>query len=475
MMTMNKPFIKLFRASSGYYIYDVNTNSVLKVKEDLYSAIQKLIKYGSKEIELLDKKILNEIKALQEDGYLKPNNISEIINPFSSTYKSYLHHKMGTLILEVTQKCNFRCKYCSYSSDEFFDRNHNSAHMTFDMAKNAIDLYFKNSVYNNEKSICFYGGEPLIEFDLIKKCVIYANSKFSNNNKKITYKMTTNLSLISVDMIKFFSANEFYISVSLDGWAEYHDKNRRLALNPDKYGTHNIVYNKVKMIHQMRDKYPLHITFHSVYDGSVPRSKLEEYFQSDMILSNYDYSINMMDSNDVNNYFTSSDNDMLIYAQLELLKIYFSDIEKHKNKELNNKYDYILNGLKTHDILPCKCSHGGPCIPGYVNLYVTSQGIFFPCEKFPHNASCAQIGSLEEGFDYDKIYRLLNFGKLSEENCKVCWAIRLCSLCPIYGIGGETLSKSVKLKRCNYLRESILRDLKDLCALKYLKTKNIIE
>lgn len=97
--------------------------------------------------------------------------------------------------------------------------------MSFEMAKKAIDLYFLNSAYIKQKSISFYGGEPLLEFDLIKQCVEYSCSKCSSNN--IEFHMTTNASLLTEDMLRFFHKHNFYITISIDGYEEYHNKNRK--------------------------------------------------------------------------------------------------------------------------------------------------------------------------------------------------------------------------------------------------------
>lgn len=459
---INKPFIKLFKAAGGFYVYDVNTNHLLKVDQLLYNALLSILKNGMKNVEPLPETIQNDLFSLQSEGYLKDNPIKQIISPYSCVFKGYLHGKMNSLILEVTQKCNFRCKYCDYSSDEFFNRNHSTKDMSIEVAKKAIDMYFENSIYENSKSFGFYGGEPLMVFPLVKKCVEYIKSKCDSN--EVFYRMTTNGALLSEEMIKFFSENKFKITISLDGPKDYHNKNRRFFA--DDSGTFDTVYKKLKMIYEMKDSYPLHITLNTVWDGGISRTEIENYFRNDPIIKNYSFNINNMVSSDLNTYFTVEEKDVLIDKRNDLENIL---VKKFNNEDIleltNNKYNYLLNRLKDHYDLPETYHHSGMCIAGRQNLYVTTDGNLFPCEKFPLNCSYSKIGTVWEGFYYNKIHQLLNFGEITKEECKKCWAIRLCSMCALVANGKDVLSKSAKLAYCTQQKQQLIADLKSIVSL----------
>ena len=122
--------------------------------------------------------------------------------------------------------------------------------------------------------------------------------------------------------------------------------------------------------------------------------------------------------------------------------------KRHKQLELNDKEH-----------------HGGPCIPGSQRLFVDVDGNLYPCERVSEESEVMRIGSLDEGFDYNKIYDILNFGKLTEENCKNCWAFRYCSLCAAYADDLDTLSANKKMKNCNNVRSILENQLKDYCML----------
>ena len=457
----NKPFIKLFKSASGFYVYDINTNQILKTSDVLYNSLSSILKYGLQITDSFSDEIKQQLINLSNEGYLKENPIQRIVSPYHRFYKSFLYGKMSSLVLEVTQQCNFRCEYCDYSSHEFFNRNHNIKDMSIDMAKRAIDIYFENSIYENIKSFAFYGGEPLLVYQLIKQCVQYIQTKVDNN--ETIYRITTNGSLLTEEMVQFFSENNFLITISLDGPPYYHNKNRKFSCN--SIGTFQLVYQKLKMIHELQYKYPLSININAVWDGSLPKKVIEDYFMNDPIIGNYPFEINEMSSSDLNTYFAIEEDDILIDGNNKLKRILTNKFLKKNNTARNEENKHLLDMLKVHTSLSEEYHPSGMCIAGQKNLYVTADGDFFPCEKFSTNCKYAQIGTITEGFDCTQINKLLNLGQITEEECKKCWAVRLCSICALGANGGEVLSREAKLSYCTLQKQNILQDLKNLVTL----------
>ena len=107
----------------------------------------------------------------------------------------------------------------------------------------------------------------------------------------------------------------------------------------------------------------------------------------------------------------------------------------------------------------------GPCIPGIVRLFVNVNGEFFPCEKVPELAySC--IGNIDNGFDIERIKQIMNIGRLSEKECKSCWAVRLCSCC-LNDIECHncTIDCQSKLAGCGERKNMALSNLFDITVL----------
>lgn len=189
-----KAFIHCFSTNNHYYVYDVNTNSILRINKEIYV---KLNEHTDIET-LLDDKIVQ----MREQGFLRSNNpLIKIEHPLTDTLKSQLENNVELLILQVTQNCNFRCEYCVYSGS-YVNRVHSKKRMSLETAKKAVDFYYNHCKNTKSAQIGFYGGEPLLEIELIKEIVEY--SKILFRGKEIIFNMTTNASLLDDDKIDFW-------------------------------------------------------------------------------------------------------------------------------------------------------------------------------------------------------------------------------------------------------------------------------
>ena len=127
MELSNKPFIHLFRTRNQYYFYDANTCSIIRINETMYD----ILKNKENFLEL------EQLKKLYENGFLQSKEDIIIEHPASSGIESYLDEGMQQLILQLTQNCNLRCKYCVYSGS-YKNRVHTNKRMTFEIAKKQL-------------------------------------------------------------------------------------------------------------------------------------------------------------------------------------------------------------------------------------------------------------------------------------------------------------------------------------------------
>lgn len=175
----------LMKSPYNYYFYDVNKNSIIKISKELYYFLNNGtygLHYGI---------LKEEIEGLQKQGYLLENPIKEICNPEIDDIEYFLNYKVSMLTLQVTQKCNFRCSYCNFTyGDNITNRSHSPVSMTWETMKEAVDFFAAHSRDKREVNIGFYGGEPLLELELIKKGIDYSQYVF--RGKHLTYSMTTN-------------------------------------------------------------------------------------------------------------------------------------------------------------------------------------------------------------------------------------------------------------------------------------------
>lgn len=214
------PFIKLFRTLDNFYFFDVNSNSIVRINEAVSHKIEDLIAGND---------ILNQdmdIARLKKRGYLKANNENIIVEHSAlNTVGEYMNGNLRQLILQVTQNCNLRCKYCVYSGS-YVNRTHTKKRMSFEIAKQAVDFYFAHNTNKDAGVISFYGGEPLLEMELIKKIVVYSEKLYEG--KELRFNMTSNATLLTDEIADFLYEHNFNLTISLDGPEEVHNQSLSL-------------------------------------------------------------------------------------------------------------------------------------------------------------------------------------------------------------------------------------------------------
>ena len=123
--------------------------------------------------------------------------------------------------------------------------------------------------------------------------------------------------------------------------------------------------------------------------------------------------------------------------------------------------------------MPCVWT-GGPCIPGGRKIFVNVDGDIFPCEKVNELSDNMKIGNVYSGFNFEKCSKLLNIANLTEEECKKCWAGRLCYLCCLFCEKNGELSRSERLSNCKMVRQHLINYFKIYaCLIEHNYDKNV--
>lgn len=192
----------------GHYIYDANRNEILAVSKDLFNYISEV---QAGKVCHASYKSDQEFQLLQSCGYCCDSPLQDIAYPSIDLLKVKLERNIRMLTLQLTQSCNFRCDYCIYSGNSSYNRAHSHNSMSISTAKHAIEFFKMHSIDNSNPVVAFYGGEPLLRFNEIKLITQYAEQVFEG--KHISFRITTNCSLLSEEMVKFFfdSGHEFYL------------------------------------------------------------------------------------------------------------------------------------------------------------------------------------------------------------------------------------------------------------------------
>ena len=213
--------IKTFKTPMCNYIYDRETNSILSVTQEQYEAFCRICKNAQTNE---DVKVLN---IFQDNGYCKDGIVEHIEHPQDKFLEFHLEKKVQKLTLQVTQNCNLRCAYCCYTGEKYNNREHSNKTMPFEIMKQSVDFLMQHSTNSPKVDIGFYGGEPLLEFQKIRKLIGYIEERYPY--KKITYSMTTNGTLFNTENIQFLIEKNINVMISLDGPRELHNINRVYA------------------------------------------------------------------------------------------------------------------------------------------------------------------------------------------------------------------------------------------------------
>lgn len=431
-MNQDIPLLTLLNCKSGKYLYDANTNTILKVENVVFEKLKELEKIGYKNFikkNNSEEPVIKTIIRMYGEGFLHPSNIEKLKHPVSDYIHDYLQNGINGLILQVTQNCNLKCRYCSFACDEsILNRKHSEKVMNWETAKKALDFLKEHAKDSKSISIGFYGGEPLIEINLIEQCIEYAKSLFFD--KIITFNITTNGTIMNHEILKVLKDNNVVLLISLDGPREIHNINRRYFVNGK--GSFDKVYENLLFIKNTEYEYFKTIRYNSVIELDNNKVKdVVDFFTSNEVTKNNDYQLTLVSDNFINiNY--SETNEFLYSKETYIFK---NLIDYLSGKTYSYDFSY-LNNLKSlaqsisyEKELPKTYHNCGPCIPGHLRLHVDVDGIFRPCEKISEKSGEMIIGSLDDGFMYDNIYSQLNYGLSKGLKCKNCWAIRLCQMC----------------------------------------------
>jgi len=468
-MKENLPLIHIFKSVDKYYFYDTDKHKVVKLSQEIYKLLEQQIQSGIKVSH-------PALKNLEEKGFLSLNRIEEIISPAENMVEYILKNKISKICLQVSQQCNFRCSYCVYS-DEYENRNHSSKKMNWTTAKKGIDLLIDHSKDSPELEVGFYGGEPLLEFDLINECLKYA-SKVAEG-KKVSFTITTNGSLLNEDMVRTFLKYDMTVSVSLDGPREIHDKNRKFAANGR--GTFDQVYNNLKTVIKKYPEFKKRLQFSMVIDPTINMNCLAQFISAEDLFNERGVAATLIKKQyrknelDYNLEFIRDWEYNKFRYFLSLLGKVSSQNEKNTFISVHKiLIDFIADSNQSFTTLGKQNHPSGPCIPGQTRLFLNVDGDLYPCERVNETSHVMKIGSIDGGFEFDKIRNLLNIGKLTEEECKNCFAFRGCFLCAAAADKGDQseLSKELKLLACAEVRYTFEEMLKDACTLKELGITN---
>ncbi len=419
LINVEKKNYILSGAYGAIYELDEETTSLLKKKNDIGKS---KIKSEIGTVELQKK-----LKQLEESFIIKTNKNYAIIEKINN--QRNVIENISCLTLMVCQKCNLRCSYCYGDGGEYSD----SGEMTFEIASKAIDHLFNVSPSKN-LSIIFFGGEPLLKFQLIQEVVKYADEKANNCDKNVRYSITTNATLVNSEIAEFLAHNQFNVTVSIDGNEESNNKNRYYA---NGSGGFLQTINGIKLFSEQG----VHISARATVCNNNCNNILENL--KSLLKENFCYihfapAANMMNLESYN----------IFMKQMNKIADYYFECIAGKRYNIAVKIRNINDIVKRIHVGGIRNSH---CGAGNNMLAVDIHGELYPCHRFVSNKE-TQIGTLNQGINEEKTGKL-KFS-LSESQCKDCWAVVLCGGgCPYENYQENKVIEVPDAALCHVMRE----------------------
>lgn len=346
-----------------------------------------------------------ELKALCDDDSL----FSE------DTYRPFVdmltEAPIKSMCLNIAHDCNLRCEYCFAAQGDF---GHGRKLMPFEVGKAAIDFLIKHSANRHNLELDFFGGEPLMNFDVVKQVVEYARSVEKEHNKNFRFTITTNGVLLDDDSIDFINREMSNVVLSLDGRKEVND---RLRPTVNKKGSYDIIVPKYQKLVEARGDKEYYVR------GTFTKYNLD--FADDVMHLNelgFDQISVEPVVTDPELSYALTEKDLPAIAE-EYEKLSKLLIERKKNGTGFNFFHFMID----LDQGPCAIKRLRGCSCGNEYVAVTPEGDIYPCHQFVGMDEWKMGSVLDDSVNIEMKKMFSKANIYSKEECADCWAKFYCS------------------------------------------------
>lgn len=434
--------------SNGYNIVlDVNSGAVHVVDDVTYDVIELFEKLDAEAIisELSSKykeeeirEVIDEVEQLKKDGQLFTEDIYQ---PFVEKFKETRQTVVKALCLHIAHDCNLACKYCFAEEGEYHGRREL---MSFEVGKKALDFLVANSGNRVNLEVDFFGGEPLMNWDVVKQLVEYGRSLEEPNNKKFRFTLTTNGVLLNDEIMEYLNKEMSNVVLSLDGRKEVNDRMRPFRTGK---GSYDLIVPKFQKLADSRNQTNYYVR------GTFTRDNLD--FSEDVKhfadLGFKQMSIEPVVGPEEDPYSIREEDLPKIMEEYDKLALEYIKREKEGNGF--NFFHFMIDLNQG----PCVYKRLSGCGSGTEYLAVTPWGDFYPCHQFVGQEEFL-MGNVDEGIvrtDLQEEFKCCNV--YAREKCQDCFAKFYCSggcaansynftgrITDTYDIGCEMMRKRVE-------------------------------
>ena len=416
--------------NNGYYIaLDVNSGAVHVLDELCYDVLEALKVEGKDYTveELQDNKLVSATKEKLKNKY-SAIEVEEVLEDIceltregrlytKDIYESYIGEVkqrktvVNAMCLHIAHDCNLACRYCFAEEGEYHGRR---ALMSYDIGVKALDYLIQNSGNRRNLEVDFFGGEPLMNWKVVKDLVAYGREQEKIHNKHFRFTLTTNGVLLNDEVQEFANREMDNVVLSLDGRKEVNDKMRPFR---NGKGSYDLIVPKFQKLADSREQDRYYIR------GTFTRNNLD--FTEDVMefadLGFKQISIEPVVAEESDDY-AIRESDLPIIAK-EYDKLAQAIIAREKEGRGFNFFHFMID-LEGG---PCVAKRLSGCGSGTEYLAVTPWGDLYPCHQFVGNEAFL-MGNVDDGIVRPDIAdQFRGCSVYTKEKCKTCFAKFYCS------------------------------------------------
>lgn len=416
----------LFKYKGKNYLYVTNNSRAYQCDDSTYSYLlqlyskhqigQEIFINDEKDIlpELIDSGVISDLRDYSKTTNYLPNQdpLPPHKNIFEETYTSKKHVKVSNIVLELANDCNLNCVYC-YGAGGGYGRKREL--MSEHTALKAIRFLFENCEDVKQPHVTFFGGEPLLNFQVLKKVVEYCHTLERNTDKRFTFSITTNGTICNDEIEAFFISNKIHTMISIDGPQTIQDELR--PSNDKKSSFEKIIKN----IPRFKKANGGHLTARATI--CYPYINFVEIKESLLELGFTEVQMSLVDIHRDSPLFLGSFDNKHYNKELykeyqELAEDYISSV-KSCGKSNNRLFNSYIQDLYFKNMRSTACGAG---IRGFA---IGTDELIYPCHRYMGMQEYA-VGTLTSGIDYAKTIVFRHSNVFEKEECKKCWAKFMC-------------------------------------------------
>ena len=353
------------------------------------------------------KEAVEEILALADDDYLF---VKDIYQDYIFDFKKR-ETVVKALCLHIAHDCNLACQYCFAEEGEYHGRR---ALMSFEVGKKALDFLVAHSGNRINLEVDFFGGEPLMNWQVVKDLVAYGRSLEEPHHKKFRFTLTTNGVLLNDEILEFCNKEMANVVLSIDGRKEVHDRMRPFR---GGQGSYDLIVPKFQKVAESRNQmnYYVRSTFtHHNLDFSKDVLHLAD-------LGFKQISVEPVVAKPEDHYAIQEEDLPVLMEEYDKLA---KEIIRYRKEGKGFNFFHFMIDLEGG---PCVAKRLSGCGSGTEYLAVTPWGDLYPCHQFVGNEEFL-MGNVEEGIvrtDIRDCFKECNV--YAKDKCKKCFAKFYCS------------------------------------------------